>query len=406
VSDLVQDARVALNAGESKAARRLDGAGEPAAVSKIRGRYYKLLCEGAAVRPFAIQLPDRSTHQIGDGAPCFTVAVSDEAGLRALSSLDELSLAEAYMNGHLDIEGSMLDSLKYRRMLSDRRPLRYLFDTYLQALLFGQVSSDKRWIKAHYDEDPEFFTLWLDSKIRGYSHGFFENDGESLETGMERKFRYAMQAAGIQPGMRVLDIGGGWGSFNEFAGSQGVNVTSLTISKVSEDYINRIIAEKNLPCRVIREHFLDHRPAERYDAIVNLGVTEHLPDYRRTVRNYERVLKSGGRIYLDCYSGERFGMPSFITKWVYEGNTSPLCLEKYFAELAATRFEVLQLENDRHNYFLTCVKWAEKLEAARDTIVARWGQHLYRRFRLYLWSAANSFQTGTLSAVHMVMQLR
>jgi cyclopropane fatty-acyl-phospholipid synthase-like methyltransferase len=55
--------------------------------------------------------------------------------------------------------------------------------------------------------------------------------------------------------------------------------------------------------------------------------------------------------------------------------------------------------------FLSCKKWAENLEAKRDEVIARWGRHLYRRFVLYLWSAANSFENGTLSAHHMILQL-
>jgi cyclopropane-fatty-acyl-phospholipid synthase len=158
---------------------------------------------------------------------------------------------------------------------------------------------------------------------------------------------------------------------------------------------------------VVKEHFLEYRPlnAEPFDAIVNLGVTEHLPDYRRTLAQYERLLKPGRRVYLDAYSGPRHGMPSFISKWVFQGNTSPLCLERYLTEVARTPFEVVVIKNDRHNYFLSCKKWAENLEAKRDEVIARWGKHLYRRFVLYLWSAANSFETGTLSAHHMILQL-
>ena len=309
------------------------------------------------------------------------------------------------MDGRLDIEGEMLQSLRYRAMLSDPRPLRYLFATYVQPFFRGQVRSDEKWIKSHYDIDADFFTLWLDKRIRGYSHAFFESDEEPLEAGMERKFRYAMNACRIRPGDRVLDIGGGWGSFLEYAGSQGVQVTSLTISAASEAFMNEIIQRRNLPCRAIRRHFLEYRSEERFDAIVNFGVTEHLPDYRRTVENYVRLLKPGSRVYLDAYSGERHGMPSFITKWIYEGNTSPLCIEKYTAELTRTPLELIEIQNDRKNYFLTCKKWAENLEAVRDAVVARWGLHLYQRFRLYLWAAANSFDLGTLGALHMVLEL-
>jgi len=61
------------------------------------------------------------------------------------------------MEGHIDIEGRMIESLRYRAMLSDPHRLQYLYVTYLEPLLRGQVSSDERWIKSHYDIDADFF---------------------------------------------------------------------------------------------------------------------------------------------------------------------------------------------------------------------------------------------------------
>ena len=374
-------------------------------VSPLRQRYEAALASTPAGSPFELRTPDGNSHLIGSGEPSFVVTAVNEKGLRALSSFDEISIAEAYMDGGIDIEGSMLQALKYRAVFTDNHPLHYLWVTYVAPFVGGQARSDKKWIKSHYDVDAEFFVLWLDKKIRGYSHGFFEDDSESLETGMERKFRYAMDACRIKPGDRVLDIGGGWGSFTEFAGTQGVEVTSLTISDASVNYIQNLIKEKGLKCRVVKEHFLEYECDEPYDAIVNLGVTEHLPDYRRTLAQYQRMLKPGRRVYLDAYSGARHGMPTFVTKWVFQGNTSPLCLERYLAELARTRFELMLVKNDRHNYYLTCKKWAENLEAVREVVVGRWGEKLYRRFRLYLWASANSFLRATLGAHRMILEL-
>jgi len=385
-------------------------AAEPGLPRKMQRRYERIAPEmkagGFEPGCFELRMPERTSYTIGEGEePAFSLRIVSDEGLRAVSAFDELAIAEAYMGGEIDLEGDLLKALKWRPLLADRHPLRYLFSTYVEPLFFGQVGRDKKWIKSHYDVDPKFFVLWLDSKIRGYSHGFFETDDESLEAGMERKFQYAYDAVGIEPGQRVLDIGGGWGSFLEFAGERGVRVTSITISEESENYMLRLIAEKNLPCDVVKEHFLEYRPEERFDAVVNLGVTEHLPDYRRTLAQYERVLKPGRRVYLDAYSGARHGMPSFISKWIFQGNTSPLNLEKYLREVARTPFEVVAIKNDRHNYFLTCKKWAENLEAVRDEVVSRWDKQLYRRFVLYLWAAANSFETGTLSAHRMILQL-
>jgi cyclopropane-fatty-acyl-phospholipid synthase len=385
---------------------KTDGQPLPPLVQGLRQRHAALSGRDSRARPFELRLPNRSAYAIGGaGEPAFTVQIVTDKGLAAMSAFDELAVAEAYMDGDLDIEGDLLTALKLRPVLGDPHPFKYLYATWVAPLLFGQVGRDKKWIKSHYDVDREFFLLWLDSRLRAYSHGFFEADDESLEDGMERKFRYAFDACGIKPGQRVLDIGGGWGSFLQFAGEQGVRVTSITISDESEKTMKELIQRRGFDCEVVKEHFLEYRPSEPFDAIVNLGVTEHLPDYRRTLAQYERCLKPGRRVYLDAYSGAKHGMPSFISKWVFQGNTSPLCLEKYLAEVARTPFEVVVIKNDRHNYFLSCKKWAENLEAKRDEVIARWGRHLYRRFGLYLWSAANSFENGTLSAHHMILQL-
>jgi cyclopropane-fatty-acyl-phospholipid synthase len=381
---------------------------EPGLVAELRRRYRRELERpGSAARPFELRTTDDARWPVGEeGEPAFTVTLADERGAAALASFDELAVAEAFMDGHLDIDGELLAALKARPVLGDPHPLKYLWATYGAPRLFGQARSDKRWIKSHYDVDPEFFMLWLDRDHRSYSHGFFTADDEPIEAGMRRKLEFAYDACGLAPGQRVLDVGGGWGSFLELAGERGVHVTSITISEESERALNGLIARKGLShCRVVREHLLEYRPGERFDAVVNLGVTEHLPDYRRTLAQYERLLEPGRRVYLDAYSGPRHAMPSFISKWVFQGNTSPLNLRRYLAEVERTPFEVVLVRNDRHNYHLTCRKWAENLEAQRDEVVARWGRHLYRRFVLYLWSAANSFETGTLSAHRLVLQL-
>ncbi len=374
-------------------------------ISPLRQRYEAALASTPAGAPFELRTPDGNSHLIGNGEPSFVVTVANERGLRALSSFDEISIAEAYMGGDIDIEGSMLQALKYRAVFTDNHPLHYLWVTYASPLLGGQVRSDKKWIKSHYDVDAEFFVLWLDRKIRGYSHGFFEDDSESLETGMERKFRYAMDACGIKPGDRVLDIGGGWGSFMEFAGTQGVEVTSLTISDASLNYMQNLIREKELSCRVVKEHFLEYEGDGPYDAIVNLGVTEHLPDYRASLQKYLALLKPGGRLYLDASAQRvKHSHTAFLERYVFPGNGSLLCLHEYLAEVARTPFQLLGVYDDRHSYHLTAKAWAERLDRHRETIERRWGKMLHRRFQLYLWGSADGFRRDMIQAYRLVLR--
>jgi len=282
--------------------------------------------------------------------------------------------------------------------------LLHFWWTRLQPLLFGQVARDKKWIAEHYDYEQDFYLLFLDRRARCYSQGIFSRHDESLEAAIERKLDFAVRSLRVQPGTRVLDIGGGWGAFTEYAGQRGLHVTSLTISAESQRFVQRTIDRQKLPCHVLLEHLYEHR-AEPYDAIANLGVTEHLPDYRRTLACYHRLLKPGGRVYLDASAcREKHDFSSFIHRYIYPGNPTPMCLADYIAEVERSPFELIELHNDRRSYELTARRWAERLDEAREEIVRRWGEPHYRKFRLYLWGTAHSFASNLMSAYRLVLE--
>lgn len=349
---------------------------------------------------------DGVQRRIGNGTVKFRVAIRNRRGAAALMSMDEKRIGEAYLDGDISIEGDLTAALDLRTRLSDRHPLLYFWATYGQRLLFGQVNRDKQWVREHYDNESDFYLLFLDPQHRCYSHGYFEDDEEPLHRAVRRKLDTAIAACGIRPGWRVLDIGAGWGAFTEYAGKRGVRVTSLTISAESEQYVKDLIARENLPCRVICEHFLEYASAEPYDAIVNLGVTEHLPDYAATLTQYEKLLKPGGRVFLDaCAARTKYPFSSFVLSHIWPGNATPLQLTDYLEAVAKTPFELIEMQNDRHNYLLTTRHWAENLDRHRDEIIARWGERLYRRFRLYLWGCVHSFSTDDVTAYRLLLEL-
>lgn len=354
---------------------------------------------------FEVEL-DGQHIRIGDGRVKFKVAIHNHRGTMALTSLDEKRIGEAYLDGDITVEGDLVAALDLRTQLRDGHPLFYLWSTYGQRLLFGQVNRDKAWIHEHYDNESDFYLLFLDKTHRCYSHGYFEDDEESLERAIRRKLDTAIEACRIQPGSRVLDIGAGWGAFTEHAGTRGVRVTSLTISTESERYVNELILRKGLPCQVVREHFLEYRSDEPYDAIVNLGVTEHLPDYEATLSQYQKLIKPGGRVFLDaCASRAKYPFSSFVLSHVWPGNATPLKLADYVDAVAKTPFELMYAQNDRRNYLLTTKRWAENLDRHRDEIIANWGERWYRRFRLYLWGCVHSFSTDDVTAYRLLLEL-
>ncbi|GIH06365.1 hypothetical protein Rhe02_44320 [Rhizocola hellebori] len=359
-------------------------------------RYRNYFAEKRPV-PFAVRDLDGSEISLGSGAPAFTVTVSDPRGHKALSGLDQFAIGVAYLRGWLDFEGDLMTALKMRGMFHDFHPI---------AWVARFIKADRPAISSHYDNDSDFFLTFMDKRHRCYTQGVFQRDDEPLEDAMTRKMDLAIEAIGVKPGDHVLEVGGGWGAFMEHAGRRGIKVTALTLAEESERYLNALITREALPAKVIRQHALEYQSDQRYDAIVNMGVTEHIPNYRATLRQYAALVKPGGHVYLDALAMRtKHSVSTFMSRYIYPGKSSPLVLHQYLRQVAKSPFELVSVDDDRHNYHLTCAEWARRLDAAREDVVRRWGEPFYRRFRLFLWGSAASFDTGLVQAYRWVLRL-
>ncbi|GAA1413869.1 class I SAM-dependent methyltransferase [Catellatospora coxensis] len=368
-------------------------------------RYQTYFADRAAV-PFAVRSGDGTPPSVlGSGDPAFTVVISDPRGAKALAGLDQFQIGVAYLRGWLDIEGDLMAALKVRGMFHDRHPIAWLA-RFAPALRMGGAEHDRRAISSHYDNESEFFLTFMDSRHRCYTQGVFARDDEPLEDAMTRKMELALDALKVSPGDHILEVGGGWGAFAEFAARRGVHVTTLTLAQESERYLSDLFAREQLPATVVRRHLLRYEAPRRYDAIVNMGVTEHLPNYAATLRKYAELVKPGGHVYLDALAMRaKHRVSTFMSRYIYPGKSSPLVLHSYLRQVARSPFELVSVDDDRHNYHLTCAEWARRLDAAREDVVRRWGDPLYRRFRLFLWGSAASFDTGLVQAYRWVLRL-
>lgn len=375
----------------------------PEVVGALQRRYRTFFADRTPVS-FAVATADGATHLLGPDQPAFTITVRDERGARALAKLDQFAVAVAYLRGWLDLDGDLVSALTMRRFLRDIHPVAWVSE-FLPALLRGKAH-DRESISHHYDEDSGFFLTFLDRRHRCYTEGVFASDDEPLEDAMTRKMDLALEAINVRPGDHVLDVGAGWGAFLEHAAKRGIRVTALTLSAESERFLSDLIKSQDLPANVVREHFLGYASRERFDAIVNMGVTEHLPNYRASLRRYAELLKPGGNVYLDALAMRaKRRVSTFMKRHVYPGASAPLLLHDYLRHVAHSPFQLLSLTDDRHNYYLTCREWARRLDAARDDVVRCWGEPIYRRFRLFLWGSAAGFDTGLVQAYRWVLHL-
>jgi cyclopropane-fatty-acyl-phospholipid synthase len=374
------------------------------AVSAMRRRYDEVAAVQAVV-PFAVSDGNGGAAAFGGGEPAFTLTARDPRGLDALVRLDRLLVGEAYLSGGIDLDGDVQAALSLRDLFADRHPFLYAW-RFVKPRLLGQEKSDHAFISAHYDVEPDFFLHFLDRRHRAYSQAVYARDDEPLEDAITRKLDFAMGAIEARPGDRVLDVGGGWGAFTEYGGRKDLRVTSITISRESERFLQDLIEREGLPCEVRREHLFEHAPAERYDAIVILGVTEHLPDYPRSLAKYRSLLKPGGKVYLDASACRRkYDISAFMERHIYPGNGSPMCLHDYLAAVAASPFQLEAVHDDRKSYMLTAREWALRLEGAREEVERRWGRAHFRKFQLYLWGCVDGFARDDVQAYRVVLGL-
>jgi cyclopropane-fatty-acyl-phospholipid synthase len=368
-----------------------------------------------AAAAFDLTLPGGEVHRFrseGNRAgtetpPAFKVHVRNQRGTRALASLDEYAIAEAYVNSDIDVEGDFLQAFALRRLLSDDHPVLSLL-RFLQPLLAGRNQTDKKAIATHYDLGNEFYWTFLDSRHRLYSQALYRTGDESLEEAAENKLNYICDACRLGPGSKVLDLGAGWGSFSRFAARRGIDVTMLTLSKEQFAYLAQLSAEEPRNGRLTPrlESIFELKPGQRFDAIVVLGVMEHLPEYERLMRKFDTLLEPGGYVYMDFVAmRKKYAISTFTHRHVFQGDHSPVVMPELIAATNQVPFEIIAIHNDRHSYFLTAKAWAERLDAARETLARKFGEKAVRSFQLYLWSVANClYRDADLESYRVVLK--
>ncbi len=360
---------------------------------------------GSIETPFYLELPDTSRRYVGNGEPRFHVTLHNSRALRALGSLDEGNIAEAFLRGDLDIDGDMIQPFALRASMDDRHP----FVTgwrFLQPLIFGQVYANKSAISSHYDVDPSMFLSFLDAEYPAYSQGVYESDDESLSVAIKRKFDFCKEKCELSERKRVLEVGPGWGAFARYALNLNVEFIGVTNSQVSQSFLDTSLTDYTDRYKIVLSDFFEYEPEEKFDVIVIMGVIEHLPQYERVLKKFARLLRPGGWVFLDASAARRkYELSTFMVRHIYPGNHSFLVLPDFLDKLEKTPFELLEINNDRYSYYLTFRQWAINLENSSQFIRRKFGDFEYRKFRLYLWGSAYEFLSRNVECFRMILYL-
>lgn len=352
--------------------------------------------------PCEIELPDGDIIRVGDTEPRFRARFNSERAFGSGAD-DDLGLGMAYVNGDIDIEGDVMSVLELRSQFKQRFRFSHIIKFLFSLGMLSSGKLNKKSVDFHYSLGDEFYLKFLDTHARFYSECLFETGNETLEEAAEHKLKVIYDSLELAPGKHLLDIGSGWGGILSYAASRGVKVTSLTLAEDSYNYVNDLISTQQLPAEVKLEDFLKHEADESYDAIVILGVIEHLPYYRRFSRQVWQCLKPGGMLYLDgSATKEKYNVNQFSRKYIWEGVSSFMCLQDVVGELILHGMKIQDVRCESRDYEITMRHWSERFEAARDEVVARWGEQVYRVFRMYLWGGCYSLANDRLQAYRIL----
>lgn len=263
-------------------------------------------------------------------------------------------------------------------------------------------------ISHHYDVGNDFYRLVLGPTMV-YSCAVYDSEDSSLEAAQEAKLDLVCRKLGLQPGMRVLDVGCGWGSFALHAAERyGVSVVGVTISTEQAELVRKRVADAGLTERVdIR--IQDYRDIDDgpFDAISSIGMSEHVgrEQLPRYVSQLHSLLRPGGRLLNHAISwnaGPADDDPdSFIPRYVFPDGEM-LSLSEVVVELEAGGFEVLDVEALRRHYALTLRAWVRNIEEHWDEAVRLTSAGRARVWRLYMASSALGFENG-LTGVNQVL---
>lgn len=340
-------------------------------------------------------LLDLADVRIGGHRP-WDLQIHHPDTLEHILARGSLGLGESYMAGWWDcaqIDEFMARVLQARLDQQVGRPGLLL--AMLRARWMNLQSVSRAWHvgRQHYDLGNDLYEAMLDPWM-AYSCGYWAQ-AQSLEQAQTAKLDLVCRKLGLQPGMRLLDIGCGWGSLMRFAAEHyGVECVGLTVSREQAGW--GAAHARGLP---VRFEFTDYRlfnpdGARQFDRVASIGMFEHVghKNYRSYFDMVRRSLRPDGLFLLHTIGKNRsgLGIDPWIEKHIFPNGVLPSVAE--LAAASETHFIVEDWHNFGADYDRTLMAWHARFEAAWPRLKPRYGHRFYRMWRYYLLSCAGTFR--------------
>jgi len=355
----------------------------------------------------------RSRRFAGAPGPHVAIRLHDRKLHYRLGLFPRLAAGEAFMDGTLTIErGDLYDfidlcAMNYRGyadhpVVKSTHAMWWLMRPLLQ---FNPVTRARRNVAHHYDLSDELYALFLDNDLQ-YSCAYFSQAGEGLDQAQENKKRHIAAKLLLQPGMRVLDIGCGWGGLALFLAERcEVEVLGITLSEHQFEKARQRAAAKGLDGRV-RFALTDYREVEgRFDRVVSVGMFEHVgvPHYRAFFDKIRALLTDDGVALLHsigCMSGPHVIDP-WIDKYIFPGGYIP-GLSEVLPRVERSGLFATDIELLYPHYADTLRAWRTRFAQNRQRAAELYDERFCRMWEYYLVCAEIAFRRLN----HMVFQMQ
>jgi cyclopropane-fatty-acyl-phospholipid synthase len=363
-------------------------------------------------------LTPRGSFLVGAGEPHVTIRIRDRRAMLALAINPELAVGELYMDGRLTVEngdiGDLLElaslNLSNKRAPAPMRALRRVRKLFSPIRLRNKPRRARRNVHHHYDLSSRLYDLFLD-RDRQYSCAYYSDPRMSLEQAQAAKKRHIAAKLHLnQPGLKVLDIGCGWGGLAlDIARNADAEVTGITLSDEQLAVARQRAAAAGL-ANACRFELTDYRQVEDvYDRIVSVGMLEHVgaPYYDAYFGKIAECLAPDGVALvhtIGCPLGPGAYNP-WIAKYIFPGGYIP-ALSEVTRAVERARLLVGDVEILREHYAYTLREWRRRFMTRRKEAVELYGERFCRMWEFYLAGCEMAFWHGGLVVFQVQLMKR
>jgi cyclopropane-fatty-acyl-phospholipid synthase len=332
-----------------------------------------------------------------NGAQNWDIQVHNESFYKRLLKEGSLGLGESYMDGWWDCHclDQFFDRVFRTELETEIKSNPRIWSQLLFSRLFNHQSK-KRALEVgnkHYDLGNDLFKNMLDNRMN-YTCAYWSN-ARNLDEAQEDKLELSCQKLKLQPGMRILDIGCGFGAFAKYAAQHyGVSVIGITISKEQYEY-----AQQNCVGLDVEIRFQDYRDVhERFERIISLGMFEHVGslNYHTYMQKVYDCLDEEGLFLLHTI-GRAIGTTEcdpWINKYIFPNGMIPSMVQ--ISKAAERLFIMENWANFGVYYDKTLMAWDERFRQNWDQLKSHYDERFYRMWRYYLLACAGAFRARDL----------